>query len=316
MARCDLHVHSFHSGKTAHVKLLEPMDSYNTPERIYRVARGRGMSLVTITDHDSITGCLEFLNRHPDAVDFFISEEVTVPFPRHRFTLHVGVYHIREEDHRHIQRLRFDFPQLRAYLRENNIFSVWNHPFFQFPRGEPGRMLLHQLLSEFHAFEGINSALPPELNTAFMEVVRAHHGRRAETPILVAGSDAHSLSRIGHTWTEAPSATPAGFFAALRSGQGRISGNAGRFTGVFQDAMSVYLGYFRDIARRNEVHRDWSPLKKLRNGVGWAGWLPVFTGGTFLYSWLQFRRFRRLAPLYTAQFGSDPSTLHGPAPDV
>lgn len=312
MARCDLHIHSFHSGKTAHVKLLEPMDSYNTPERIYRVARGRGMSLVTITDHDSIAGCLEFLNRHPDTGAFFISEEVTVPFSRHGYNLHAGVYDIREEDHRQIQRLRTDFPQLMDYLRANAIFTVWNHPFFQFPRGDSGRALLPLLLSEFDACEGINSALPPELNGAFLEVLHSRQAERARTPRLVAGSDAHSLSRIGHTWTEAPGDTPAEFFTSLRAGQGRIAGNSGRFTGVFQDAMSVYLGYFRDIAYRNEVHRDWSRLKKIRNGLGWAGWLPVFTGGTFLYSWLQFRRYRRLAPLYAAL--GQPAPADGLAP--
>ena len=39
------------------------------------------MDVVTITDHDSIDGCLEFLDRHPDADDFFISEEIECVVP-------------------------------------------------------------------------------------------------------------------------------------------------------------------------------------------------------------------------------------------
>ena len=52
------------------------------------------MDLVTITDHDSIDGCLSFLNKHPDAHDFFIGEEVTVKLPEFKASVHVGVYDI------------------------------------------------------------------------------------------------------------------------------------------------------------------------------------------------------------------------------
>ena len=42
------------------------------------------MDLVTITDHDSIDGCLEFLSAHPDAPDFIIGEEVSCRLPGRR----------------------------------------------------------------------------------------------------------------------------------------------------------------------------------------------------------------------------------------
>ncbi len=296
MARCDLHIHTFHSGKTDHVTLLEPMDSYSTPERVYRVAKGRGMDLVTIADHNRISGCLEFLERHPGCADFFISEEVTVPLTGYGYDLHLGVYGISESDHDEIQRRRGELDELLDYLRRRNLLHVWNHPFFQFPRGEAGRRLLAELLGRIPVFEGINSCLWPGLNRAFMDGVRAwsEPGRA----ILVAGSDAHSLSRIARSWTEAPGETPAEFLAAIRQGRAVIHGNTGRFIDVFGDAMGVYLGYFRDICYRNEVHRDWSTWKKIRNGTGWAAWLPVFTIGSFLFAALQFRRFRRWSDEY------------------
>ena len=64
--KADLHCHSYFSGKTDHVTALEPMDCYSSPERVYRLAKARGMDIVTITDHDSIDGCLHFLNKHPE----------------------------------------------------------------------------------------------------------------------------------------------------------------------------------------------------------------------------------------------------------
>ena len=64
--RADLHVHSWHSGFTRSMRVFRSRDCYSAPDEIYRAAKARGMDVVTITDHDSLDGCLEFLARHPD----------------------------------------------------------------------------------------------------------------------------------------------------------------------------------------------------------------------------------------------------------
>ena len=88
------------------MKFLKSRDCYSRPEDVYRVAKARGMDLVTITDHDSIDGCLEFLDRHPDAADFFISEEVSCRFPGTTLDVHLGVYGMTERLHGELQPLR------------------------------------------------------------------------------------------------------------------------------------------------------------------------------------------------------------------
>ena len=80
-ARADLHVHSWHSLQSGNLTFLQSRDCYSSPEDVYRTAKARGMDLVTITDHDSIDGCLEFLDRHPDATDFIVGEEVSCRLP-------------------------------------------------------------------------------------------------------------------------------------------------------------------------------------------------------------------------------------------
>ena len=55
------------------MRFLRSRDCYSNPEDVYLVAKARGMDLVTITDHDSIDGCLELLARRPGATDIFIS---------------------------------------------------------------------------------------------------------------------------------------------------------------------------------------------------------------------------------------------------
>src|SRR5258708_25812620 len=76
--RCDLHVHSLHSG-TLPVAILRHffLESYSAPKDVYSTLRKRGMDLVTLTDHSSICGAEE-LRCYPD---FFVSEEVTCRMP-------------------------------------------------------------------------------------------------------------------------------------------------------------------------------------------------------------------------------------------
>ena len=123
--KCDLHVHSIHSGMCT-VPLLKRVcrESYNDPREVYSVLKTKGMDLVTLTDHDSI-GAAEALRGHPD---FFLSEEVTCTMPSGT-TVHVGVYDLTERQHIEIQRRRDDFICLLAYLTERRLLFSVNHIF-------------------------------------------------------------------------------------------------------------------------------------------------------------------------------------------
>ena len=72
--RCDLHVHTSHSGMcTIPAFAAVCRESYNDPLAVYEKLKRLGMDLVTVTDHDSIDA-VEALRSRPD---FFLSEEVT-----------------------------------------------------------------------------------------------------------------------------------------------------------------------------------------------------------------------------------------------
>src|SRR5215469_2126931 len=123
--KCDLHVHSVHSGMCT-VPLLNRIcrESYNDPLEVYSVLKSKGMDLVTLTDHDSVGGA-EALRRYPD---FFLSEEVTCQMPSGT-TVHIGVFDITERQHIEIQRRRDDFVCLMAYLTERRLLFSVNHIF-------------------------------------------------------------------------------------------------------------------------------------------------------------------------------------------
>ena len=283
--RIDLHCHTYFSGKTNHMKAFEPMDSYNTPERVYRTAKRRGMDLVTITDHDSLDGCLAFLDAHPDATDFVTGEEVSVRLPQFGNTIHIGVFDLNEAQHREIQNIKGDFDDLIAYLRACRLPYVLNHLFHGFPNFCEAERFMDKMTASFDLFEGINGSQGHRQNLLASVVVSRLAGKA-----LVGGSDAHTLSRLGSCYTVCAGSTREDFLRALRQGRTQVGGVNGRFTSIWLDAMGVYCGYFRDIAFRHEVHGEWSKAKKLRNGLGWWLCLPVFLTGSLagalaLYNW-------------------------------
>lgn len=248
------------------------------------------MDLVTITDHDSIEGCLAFLEKHPDAEDFFIGEEVTVQVPEFRKSIHVGVYDITEAQHREITYLKNNFEDTMSYLRSNGIIHALNHLFHCFPATRQGRAFLEKMIGSFHLFEGLNGAIDEGHNRIMQRLDEYFPGKA-----LIAGSDSHTLLRLGTCFTACQAQTRNQFLEQLRAGKTLIGGKYGYFHHMFNDAMGVYLNYFRDLVFRREVHVDWPFWKEARNAVGWVVCLPVFftgaLGGLTARYWIE--KFRQ-----------------------
>ncbi|MGC9188727.1 MAG: glycosyltransferase [Sulfurihydrogenibium sp.] len=128
MIKVDLHLHSEASNKPGGYisSKLKISESYTKPIYIYNTLRERGMTLITITDHDTIEGCLN-IKHLPNT---FISEEVTTYFPEDRCKVHVIVIDINESQHKDIQHLRGNIYELVDYLQQNNIVHILAHPLY------------------------------------------------------------------------------------------------------------------------------------------------------------------------------------------
>ena len=226
--KCDLHVHSVHSG-TVPVAILRHffLGSYSSPADVYTRLRKRGMNLVTLTDHDSIGGAEE-LRQHPD---FFISEEVTCTMPSGT-QVHVGVYDINERQHSEINRRRTDLIRLIAYLSEQRLFFTVNHVFSSVT-GRRDQDDFKWFAGYFPGIEGRNGQMLPSANR------HASVFARRKRKVQVAGSDAHALASVGTTYTEVPGARNKDeFFAGLRAGCGQLGGESGCFWKLTRD---IYL---------------------------------------------------------------------------
>jgi predicted metal-dependent phosphoesterase TrpH len=202
---------------------------------VYDRLKRLGMSIVTVTDHDSIDAA-EALRRYPD---FYLSEEVTVRLPSGT-EMHLGVYGITERDHSEIQRRRSDFIGLMMYLSERKLFFSVNHVF----SGLTGRRAeddFNWFASYVPAFEVRNGQMWPTANAS------AERLARRLGKIGLGGSDAHTIAGLGLTYTEVRGVRTADeFFAGLRSGRGVVHGAHGSYVKLTVDVYRIIRSFFSE----------------------------------------------------------------------
>jgi predicted metal-dependent phosphoesterase TrpH len=203
-------------------------ESYSDPREVYAQLKRRGMTLMTLTDHNSIAGA-EPLRRH---ADFFLSEEVTCTMPSGT-EIHLGVYGISERDHAEIARRRSDLISLLVYLTERRLFFTLNH-IFSTLTGRRDARDFHWFASYVPAFETRNGQMLPCQNRE-AEALAAQLGK-----VVVGGSDAHTVESAGTTYTEVPGAEDAEeFFAGLRAGRGVVRGEHGSYAKLTADVLRI-----------------------------------------------------------------------------
>lgn len=237
VARVDLHLHSHASNVTDYyaANAFAIPESYSDPLALYRLLRQRGMSLITLTDHNSISGVRELLAA--GLPDVFISAEMTTTFPEDGCNVHVTIANVSEAQFAEADRLRGNIYEMIAYLDEqvaaehlapagNRLAYFMTHPLMSTqnrPYGREGSLSVEHLekaLLLCNCIEAQNGARTPALNGLTLEWLRTLDRRtierlaerhriapKGDTPwqkAIVGGSDDHSGIHPGRTWTEFP----------------------------------------------------------------------------------------------------------------
>lgn len=234
--RVDLHVHSKYSKRPSQwvLQKINCPESFTEPLQIYHMALRRGMSAVTITDHNTIQGALEIAHLPKT----FISEEITAYFPEDGCKVHVLAYRITPAQHDEIQKLRENLYDLVSWLNGNQIAHSLAHPFFN-TNDRLSADHFEKLLLLFSGFE-INGARNPEQNANLQQILAGltpatmakladRHNLAPATADswrkhLTGGSDDHSSLTIARTFTEVVEANSIDdFFEQLQQGQARIT---------------------------------------------------------------------------------------------
>jgi glycosyltransferase involved in cell wall biosynthesis len=252
MAKVDLHVHSRYSAHPSEwfLQRLGTRESYTDPETIYRTALERGMSFVTITDHNEVAGALALKAKYPGRV--IAGVEATAYFPEDHCKVHVLVYDVDQADYIMIEKLRADIYQLRDFIREKRFAHSVAHPTYSV-NSKLTRAHVEKLLLLFDVFEAQNGSRSKNSNGAVAQVLQSltpehiedmYNKHRIEpfsdTPWLkgiTGGSDDHGGIFIGNTYTAGHGETVEEFLESLKNKHTVAGGNHNDFRGL---AFAIY----------------------------------------------------------------------------
>ena len=270
--RCDLHLHSAASLTTGQwfSQYFQAPESYADPLRQYELCKARGMTLVTLTDHDSIEGGLQLMGRP----DFFLSVEVSTRFPENDCAIHVLVFNLTPKQHAQLQRRRDSVYKVSSYLRAEGLAHSLPHPLLS-PNWKLDAVTLEKCLALFPTFECVNgltdrradpdmahffASITPEV----LETLSRKHGialTHGKPPRLsmTAGSDDHGHRRSGSLYTEADGALGAvAFLACVMEGHARTFGSSGDLNAMATCIKQATYSHFQESnsgerARRNPL---------------------------------------------------------------
>jgi glycosyltransferase involved in cell wall biosynthesis len=267
---CDLHLHS--SASSANDEWYSASfgcpESYADPVAQYEMCKRRGMSLVTLTDHDTIAGGLQLLDRP----DFFLSEEITTYFPEDRCALHVLAWNITPAHHDRIQAVRGNVYDLVELLRRERITHACAHPLFS-PNSKLSVAALERILVLFPILEGTNGltdrrladplhAVLAGLDPAALDRIAARHDLVRDPAwqrhVLTAGSDAHATRHCAScsTVVEARALGAGEFLEAVAAGQASCTGEQADLARMQLTASNVTYRYLSGRTEERPDYRD------------------------------------------------------------
>ncbi len=225
------------------------------------------MDFVTITDRNSIRGCLEIADRP----GVFLSSEVTAYFPENRAKVHLLVWGVTPESFDEILRLRENIVDLADYLAAQNIPAAVAHALDR-PNGRLTVAQFEQLLLLFKRFELVNGSRD-DRNTAILKAVlaeltpslmlelaeRHNLAPRGDEPWrkwVTGGSDDHAGPYAAAAWTETRRVENVEeFLDCLRRGQHTAGGASGNSLRLAHSFYVLLLEYYQSRLTRG-TRRD------------------------------------------------------------
>jgi glycosyltransferase involved in cell wall biosynthesis len=232
--RVDLHLHSFASNVTDYyaANTFAIPESYSCPIATWHDLKRCGMTLVTLTDHNSIDGCKAMLDAQ--LADVFISAEMTTTFPEDGCNIHVTVANMTEAQFTEVNRLRGNLYEMLQYVEDQiaveataaagNRLAYWmTHPLMSTqnrPYGREGSLTVAHLEKALlllpclevrngtrtRSLNELTHRLVSSIDRPTLERLANQHdivprGRTPWVKAIVAGSDDHSGINQGLTWT-------------------------------------------------------------------------------------------------------------------
>ena len=167
MIKIDFHTHTYFS-----------YDSLMRPEKILGIAQKKGLTHIVINDHNTINGGLECKKIEKNyKLNVIIGSEIKTDIGDV-----TGIF-LKEEIK------QGPYLEVIEQIKNQGGLSILNHPFV-------GHNLSGLNFSVFDFIEGYNGRCNEEQNRKAIELAKSNN-----KPIL-AGSDAHTYSEVGNSYSE------------------------------------------------------------------------------------------------------------------
>ncbi len=299
MIKADLHVHSRASKRPSEwfLKKVGASECYTDIDTLYALAKSCGMDFVTVTDHNTIEGALELVEKYPD--DTFISVETTTYFPENNCKIHILLFDITPDQFLEIESVRHDVYQLRNLIQAKDLAYSVAHGFYSVNR-RLDMETLEKLMLLFDVFEGLNGARNLYGNETWQDILKnltpGHLERLGKkygiAPMhsdswikgFTGGSDDHAGLFIGRTHTVSDGTlSKSAFIQAVKNRQTFCAGRCNDYKSFALSIYKIFCDFSADAGRNipggilsviNQVLfgerqgrlKQWLTLRRVRKG--------------------------------------------------
>jgi len=300
-----MHVHSSYSKRPSQwlLQKINCPESFTRPMQVYRIAMKKGMSHVTLTDHNTIHGALSIAHL-PGA---FISEEITTYFPDDGCKIHVLAYRITESQHEDIQRCRQNIYELADYLNREHIFHAVAHPLFavndRLTMDHVEKMML--LFKNFEINGSRNARQNEILEQALSRITQNDISRLSEKHRITAaideiwkknmlgGSDDHSGLNVARTFTQIPGTSDLDeAFRRIQSQRAEVVGKSSTPQTMAHNLYGIAYQFYCDRFKLTH-HVQGDPLLKFLDRSLKSEHEEEGSVMSRIYSFLSYRKRRR-----------------------
>ncbi len=255
MVKVDCHLHTKYSKDVAIThplsKMIGAKESYLEPEKVYQIAKKRGLDFVAITDHDTIEGALILNEEHPDII---IGEELEVKASDEGHLVHLLVYGINEQQHRDLTDLkRIGLKETGKYIRNNDLAHSLAHVSYKASKPKLSVELIDEWMKYVDCVEILNGGVVSVQNR-FARNIAFLYGKNVS-----GGSDAHTKVSIGKAYVMSKVKTKEEFLEAFKKGDVIVGGTSCSFF----DSIKVGYSLTEDALINDVLFR---PLSRERKG--------------------------------------------------
>jgi len=126
----------------------------------------------------------------------------------------------------------------------------------------------------FSLYETRNGTQSARYRTLTTESIARLRGSVLARPGETGGSDAHTLLRVGRTWTECEATDRASFLEALSEGRSTAGGEDGELALLARDVYAIIFSYYGQLFGRSRVRFD-SIVDRVPGALFCAATLPT-----------------------------------------